>query len=76
MNEVDVTLESGRDRVGERANRFNARVRMGEFGEFGGKEGVGLADIDLHLQPVTRGRQRSGCQTVLFQPSVYRGNTV
>ncbi len=70
VNEIDMALQASGDGVGQRANGLRASIRMGKLGEVGRKEGVGLADIELDLQPVSRRRQRSGRQAVLLQPSV------
>lgn len=70
MNEVDVTLQCGGDRIGQRANGLRAGIDVGELREVGRKETIRLADIELYLQPVSRRRQRRGGETVLLQPSI------
>lgn len=51
-----MTLQSRRDRVGERAGELGAGLGVVEDGEVCLEQGVGLADGDGKLKPIASGR--------------------
>ena len=63
-----MALECGWDGVGQSSDRLNTRAGVREGGEVGGKEGVGLADVEVDLEPSAGGGEGFGGQVVLFEP--------
>ena len=76
MDKVDMALESCRDRISEGADSLDARARVREGGEVGVEEGVGLADVEVELEPVAGGGEVLGGEAMLLQPGVDGGDRV
>lgn len=73
MDNLDGTLEGGRDRVSESADEALASLGVGEGLELGVEKSVGLADGSGDREPVTSdGGSRSG-EAVLSKPFLDSG---
>ena len=74
MDEVEVALKVGRNRVGERADRCLSGASVEELREVSVEERVRLADGDGEAEPVAGRRCLLSDDVVLLQPLLYSGD--
>ena len=76
VDQLDVVLQVGRNRVGESSDRLITSLLVLEGGELSVKKVVGLLHGDIKSKPVARCGQRGGGKAVLGEPCVDCGESV